>query len=67
VANVNAGDVQQWGAAAMSESGTCYWIREVAASDGAGPVIDPGTYYGSTTTAANCTGAQALTATQGAW
>ena len=39
---------QEWAAAAMSESGTCYWIDEVSAGTGAG------TYYGSTTTAANC-------------
>jgi type IV pilus assembly protein PilA len=65
VGDVVAGDSQQWAAAAMSESGTCYWIREVAAVGLVG--VDPGTYYGSTTTAANCTGAQALTATGTSW
>jgi type IV pilus assembly protein PilA len=61
------GDSQQWGGAAMSESGTCYWIREISVSDGAGGDPDPGTYYGSTTTAANCDGTNALTATGSAW
>jgi type IV pilus assembly protein PilA len=62
-----AGDAQQWGGAAMSESGTCYWIREISVSDGAGGDPDPGTYYGSTTTAANCGGGDALTATGTGW
>jgi len=37
-----------WSAARMSASGTCYWIKDVASG--------PGTRYGSTATAANCTG-----------
>ena len=45
--------------AAMSASGTCYWIKENVAS---------GTTYGSTTTAAQCTGNAANTgATAAAW
>ena len=65
IGNVVAGDSQQWGAAAMSESGTCYWIREVSVTGLAS--VDPGTYFGSTTTAASCTGAQALTASGASW
>jgi type IV pilus assembly protein PilA len=61
------GDSQQWGGAAMSESGTCYFLREISVSDGAGGDPDPGTYYGSTTTAANCDGTNALTANGSAW
>src|SRR5918995_5634225 len=30
VGNVTGTDQQQWGGAAMSESGTCYWITEVS-------------------------------------
>jgi type IV pilus assembly protein PilA len=65
VGNVSATDQQQWGGAAMSESGTCYFIREVSAVGLAG--VDPGTYYGSTTTAANCDGTHALAATGTGW
>jgi type IV pilus assembly protein PilA len=42
-----------WSAAAMSASGTCYWIRDVASA---------GTTYGSTAVAANCTAAAAQAA-----
>jgi type IV pilus assembly protein PilA len=52
---------QEFAAAAMSQSGTCYWIDEVATGAGAG------TYYGSTTTAANCTGTDALGAGGTGW
>jgi type IV pilus assembly protein PilA len=45
-------------AAAMSASGTCYWIKENVAS---------GTTYGSTTTASSCTGSAADGATASAW
>jgi type IV pilus assembly protein PilA len=45
-------------AAAMSASGTCYYIKENVAS---------GTTYGSTTTAADCTGEKADGATAAAW
>jgi len=41
-----------WSAARMSASGTCYWIKDVASG--------PGTRYGSTTLAADCTGTDAL-------
>ena len=43
----------QWSAAAMSKSGTCYTINDVSTG--------PGTTYGKTTTAANCTGTWAST------
>jgi type IV pilus assembly protein PilA len=43
----------EWAAARMSASGTCYWIDDAAAT---------GTTYGSTATAANCTGTAALAA-----
>jgi type IV pilus assembly protein PilA len=45
-------------AAAMSQSGTCYWIKDN---------LGVGTTYGSTTTAADCTGADADGATAAAW
>ena len=47
----------EWGAAAMSDSGTCFYVR-VSSS---GP-----TQYGSSASAA-CTGAQALTVTDAGW
>ena len=47
----------EWGAAALSDSGTCFYVR-VSSS---GP-----TQYGSSDSAA-CTGAQALTVTDAAW
>jgi type IV pilus assembly protein PilA len=53
--NGNAGI---FAAAAMSASGTCYWIKED---------VSVGTRYGSTTTAADCTGTQAATAAATAW
>jgi type IV pilus assembly protein PilA len=45
-------------AAAMSASGTCYWIKEDSAA---------GTTYGSTTVPANCTGTAAAGAAAPAW
>jgi type IV pilus assembly protein PilA len=42
-----------WAAARMSASGTCYWIKDTSTG---------GTTYGSTATAANCTGTAALAA-----
>jgi type IV pilus assembly protein PilA len=39
-----------WAAAALSDSGTCYFINDVSTDPGAG------TFYGDTTTAANCDG-----------
>ena len=49
---------QTYGGAAMSASGTCWLIRTTEGNAGAAV---PGTFYGSTTTAANCTGAFAAT------
>ncbi len=54
-----AGD--SWAAAAMSDSGTCFWINDISADPGAG------TFYGSTATAANCTGTNAEAAAAGKW
>jgi type IV pilus assembly protein PilA len=45
-------------AAAMSASGTCYWIKEDASA---------GTTYGSTTTASSCTGTAAAGAASQSW
>jgi hypothetical protein len=45
----------------MSESGTCYWIDDVSTDPGAG------TFYGSTTVAANCTGTAARAAAGASW
>jgi type IV pilus assembly protein PilA len=50
-----------WAGAAMSESGTCYWINDVTTDPGAG------TFYGSTTTAANCTGTAARASAGASW
>jgi type IV pilus assembly protein PilA len=44
---------QTWAAAAWSKGGTCYYLKDVASGAGAG------TSYGSTTVAADCTGAKA--------
>jgi type IV pilus assembly protein PilA len=52
------GTATVFSAAAMSASGTCYWIKED---------VTAGTRYGSTTTAANCTGAAAAAANLTAW
>jgi hypothetical protein len=54
-----AGD--SWAAAAMSDSGTCWWINDVSTNPGAG------TFYGSTTTAADCTGDKAKAAAATVW
>jgi len=48
---------QEVGLAAMANSGTCYFLRDVANVGGTDPA---GTKYGSTATAANCTGTYAL-------
>ena len=48
---------QEVGLAAMANSQTCYFLRDVANVGGADPA---GTRYGSTTVAGNCTGAFAL-------
>jgi type IV pilus assembly protein PilA len=47
----------EWGAAAMSDSGTCFYVRVSSTAP---------TRYGSSDSAA-CTGAQALTVTASAW
>jgi type IV pilus assembly protein PilA len=52
---------QEWAGAAMSESGTCYWLDEIATGGGAG------TFYGSTTTATDCDGTAALAAAGPTW
>jgi type IV pilus assembly protein PilA len=57
---VNGNADQAFAAARMSASGTCYFIKDVAATGGSGAGNTPGTWYGSTTTAASCTGTQAL-------
>ena len=55
--SVDSSGTTEWGGAAMSDSGTCFYIR-VSAS---GP-----TRYGSSTSSA-CTGAQALLVTDASW
>ena len=50
-------------AAGMSRSGTCYVIKRVADRGGSTNGNIPGTWFGRTTTAANCTGMWALTNT----
>ena len=57
IGDVNAGDQQTWAAAGKSDSGTCYYIKDVAAVGGAGAGNTPGTWYG---TGAACTGAAAM-------
>jgi len=47
---------QEVGLAAMANSGTCFFLRDAANIGGTHPA---GTRYGSTTTAANCTGTYA--------
>ncbi len=56
--SVNNGAAGVFAAAAMSASGTCYWIKED---------VSAGTTYGSTTTAADCTGTAAAAAAAQAW
>ena len=46
--SVNPASASTWAAARMAASGTCYTIYDVAGT--------PGTRYGSTAVAANCTG-----------
>jgi type IV pilus assembly protein PilA len=50
----------EWAGAVMSDSGTCYLIRDVGSGSGSG-LAAPGTYYGETGTATNCTGTYAAT------
>jgi type IV pilus assembly protein PilA len=53
-------DKQVWSGAALSKSGKCFWIHDVASGTGAG------TFYG-TGAAATCTGAAATAATAGSF
>jgi len=50
-----------WAGAALSESGTCYFINDVSTDPGAG------TFYGSTTTAADCDSDHASAAVGTSW
>ena len=52
---------QEWSAASLSQSGTCYYITEVAVGAAAG------TFYGSDATAPVCDGDTALGQTGAAW
>jgi type IV pilus assembly protein PilA len=65
---VNANPNQEFAAARMSVTGTCYTINDVLGSGGTGAGNTFGTWYGTTATAANCTGTWALANTTGtAW
>ncbi len=57
VGNVTGTDQQVFGAAALSDSGNCYYIKTVEASGGTGAGNTPGTWFGS---GAVCTGTAAL-------
>ena len=57
--SVNPVSATEWAGAAMAASGTCFYIRDRANG--------PGTTYGSTTTAADCTGTLAAAATGTSW
>jgi type IV pilus assembly protein PilA len=50
-----------WAAAAMSDSGTCWWINDVSTNSATGP---GGTFYGK---GATCTGAAAQAAAGAKW
>jgi type IV pilus assembly protein PilA len=50
-----------WSAAAMSDSGTCFWINDVSTSPGAG------TFYGDDGGAGNCAGSDAVGAANPKW
>ena|SRR5436190_9237031 len=63
VAQNGATTQQEVGLAAMANSQTCYFLRDVANVGGADP---SGTRYGSTTVAANCTGTNALASSNAA-
>jgi type IV pilus assembly protein PilA len=58
VTSVAGTDKQIWSAAALSKSGTCYWIKDVASGTGAGTFYDTG---------ATCTGTAAAAAAKGAF
>jgi type IV pilus assembly protein PilA len=55
---VTGGTSGVWSAAALSDSGTCYWIKDDATASGTG------TKYGS---GATCTGTAAAAAAGGSW
>jgi type IV pilus assembly protein PilA len=59
-----ANAAQAWYAAAMSDSGTCFYIRTVEATSGA---TNAGTYYGSSSSAATCAHADAAAVTGSKW
>jgi type IV pilus assembly protein PilA len=50
-----------WAAAAMSDSGTCYWINDISTDPGAG------TFYGDDNAAGACGGGDADGATGTSW
>jgi len=54
-----AGD--SWAAAALSDSGACFWINDVSTDPGAG------TFYGGDPTGAACTGTDAQGAAAAKW
>jgi type IV pilus assembly protein PilA len=56
---VSGANDEIWSAAALSDSGTCFWITDDATG--------PGTLYGDDGGAGNCTGADADAAAGAAW
>jgi type IV pilus assembly protein PilA len=62
VGNVTGTDQQKWYAAALSDSGTCFYIQDVAATGG---TPSAGTWYGQGTTCDAATAA--TTATTSKW
>ncbi len=54
-------DVLAWSAAALSESGDCWWINEVSVGNGAG------TFYGGPAAPAACAGSDADAAAAAEW
>jgi type IV pilus assembly protein PilA len=60
ISDVNAGDMQAWSAAALSDSGNCYWIYDKSVGS-----PDAGTFFGSAPApggATACSGTDALAA-----
>ena len=60
IVSVDSSNTGTWGAAAMSKSNTCFWIKDASGAGG-------GTTYGKTAVAADCTGTKALTAAGASW
>lgn len=56
---VSGANDEIWSAAAMSESGTCFWIKDTATG--------PGTKYGDDAGAGACAGTDALAAAADKW